>query len=119
MHLRGGQRREGFCRGAPAGLADHSNPAGEWRILHAGSGGGIPCERTDCVPARVERPAAMPIVKRTLDIVITLLLAPVWLFALVVVALLVRWKLGSPVFFRQARPGLGGRPFQMIKFRSM
>ena len=61
----------------------------------------------------------MPIVKRTLDIVITLLLAPVWLFALAVVAFLVRWKLGAPVFFRQPRPGLGGRPFQMIKFRSM
>ncbi|MBC7617811.1 MAG: sugar transferase [Candidatus Saccharibacteria bacterium] len=31
----------------------------------------------------------------------------------------VRRKLGSPVFFRQARPGLHGRPFEMIKFRTM
>lgn len=42
-------------------------------------------------------------------------LAPV--FALI--ALLVRWKLGSPVFFRQERPGLHGRPFRIVKFRTM
>ncbi|MDP3674472.1 MAG: sugar transferase [Novosphingobium sp.] len=57
--------------------------------------------------------------KRALDLTLTLpavlLLAPV----LVVVALLVRLKLGSPVLFRQRRPGLGGRPFEMIKFRTM
>ena len=32
---------------------------------------------------------------------------------------LVRRKLGSPVFFRQTRPGLHGRPFEMVKFRTM
>jgi lipopolysaccharide/colanic/teichoic acid biosynthesis glycosyltransferase len=31
----------------------------------------------------------------------------------------VRRRLGSPVFFRQIRPGLNGQPFQMVKFRSM
>ncbi len=31
----------------------------------------------------------------------------------------VRRKLGSPIFFRQTRPGLNGKPFNMIKFRSM
>lgn len=35
------------------------------------------------------------------------------------VALLVRRRLGSPVLFRQPRPGLGGRPFEMVKFRTM
>jgi lipopolysaccharide/colanic/teichoic acid biosynthesis glycosyltransferase len=34
-------------------------------------------------------------------------------------AVAVRWSLGSPVFFRQVRPGLHGRPFVMIKFRTM
>jgi lipopolysaccharide/colanic/teichoic acid biosynthesis glycosyltransferase len=34
-------------------------------------------------------------------------------------ALAVRWKLGSPVFFRQERPGLGGRIFGLVKFRTM
>ena len=32
---------------------------------------------------------------------------------------LVRNKLGSPVFFRQVRPGMHGKPFEMIKFRTM
>ncbi|MFQ3787482.1 sugar transferase [Halomonas sp. A29] len=57
--------------------------------------------------------------KRLFDIVVALialaLLAPLML----VVALLVRLKLGSPVLFRQTRPGLHGRPFEMIKFRTM
>lgn len=34
-------------------------------------------------------------------------------------AVAIRITMGSPVFFRQARPGLGGRPFTMIKFRTM
>jgi lipopolysaccharide/colanic/teichoic acid biosynthesis glycosyltransferase len=38
---------------------------------------------------------------------------------LLVVAILVRLKLGSPVLFIQERPGLRGRPFRMIKFRTM
>jgi lipopolysaccharide/colanic/teichoic acid biosynthesis glycosyltransferase len=57
--------------------------------------------------------------KRIFDLLITLpalvLLSPV----LLVVALLVRLKLGQPVLFRQQRPGLGGRPFEMVKFRTM
>lgn len=38
---------------------------------------------------------------------------------LMLLAWLVRRKLGSPVFFRQLRPGLNGRPFAMVKFRTM
>ena len=38
---------------------------------------------------------------------------------LLVVAVLVRFKLGSPVVFCQTRPGLGARPFNMYKFRTM
>ena len=38
---------------------------------------------------------------------------------LLVLTLLVRRKLGRPAFFRQTRPGLHGRPFQMVKFRTM
>ena len=44
-----------------------------------------------------------------------LLLAPL----LVAVALLVRWRLGAPVLFRQQRPGYRGRPFWLLKFRTM
>lgn len=57
--------------------------------------------------------------KRVIDIVGALagliLLAPI----IVAVAILVRWKLGSPVLFSQDRPGLEGRIFRMYKFRSM
>lgn len=34
-------------------------------------------------------------------------------------ALLVQWRLGSPVLFRQERPGLKSRPFTILKFRTM
>lgn len=44
-----------------------------------------------------------------------LLLSPV----IVIVAWQVHRKLGSPVFFRQTRPGLHGKPFEMVKFRTM
>ena len=57
--------------------------------------------------------------KRVLDVVIAstalLLLSPVYFF----VAYKVRKNLGSPVLFRQVRPGLHGKSFEMIKFRSM
>jgi len=57
--------------------------------------------------------------KRLFDIVSAtvglLLLAPV----ILIVAWQVKNKLGSPVFFRQTRPGLDGKPFEMIKFRTM
>ncbi|MEH7336801.1 sugar transferase [Neobacillus drentensis] len=38
---------------------------------------------------------------------------------LLLVAALVRWKLGSPVLFKQKRPGLNGKPFFVYKFRTM
>ena len=57
--------------------------------------------------------------KRLFDLAFTvpalLLLSPV----MAAVAVLVRLKLGSPVLFRQQRPGIGGRPFILLKFRTM
>ena len=48
------------------------------------------------------------------------LLALLLLFPLLLlVALLVRWRLGYPVLFRQQRPGYRGRPFWLLKFRTM
>ena len=38
---------------------------------------------------------------------------------LLVIGLAVRLRMGSPVLFRQTRPGLGGRPFELLKFRTM
>jgi lipopolysaccharide/colanic/teichoic acid biosynthesis glycosyltransferase len=58
-------------------------------------------------------------VKRLVDVVaagsVLLLTAPLQL----VVAALVRRNLGSPVLFRQQRPGLYGKPFTLVKFRTM
>lgn len=57
--------------------------------------------------------------KRLLDIVIAsialVLLSPLYFY----VAYKVKKNLGSPVLFRQVRPGLYGKPFEMIKFRTM
>jgi len=57
--------------------------------------------------------------KRAIDIVVAcsclVFLGPIMLF----VAVLIRRKLGRPVLFRQTRPGLDGRPFEMLKFRTM
>ena len=57
--------------------------------------------------------------KRLFDIAVSFcalaLLSPI----LIVVGLLVRIRLGSPVLFRQVRPGLHGKPFTLVKFRTM
>ncbi len=57
--------------------------------------------------------------KRVLDLAIVVLAAPLWVPLFAVVAVLVRCKLGSPVLFRQARPGRGAKTFEIIKFRTM
>lgn len=58
-------------------------------------------------------------IKRLLDVTIAstalILLSPVYF----IVARKVKKNLGSPVLFRQVRPGLHGKPFEMIKFRTM
>lgn len=58
-------------------------------------------------------------IKRLLDIIIAsialILLSPLYAF----VSYKVKKNLGSPVLFRQVRPGLHGKPFEMIKFRTM
>jgi len=58
-------------------------------------------------------------VKRTFDLVVATLLLAVALLPMAVIALLVAHRLGSPVLFRQTRPGRHGRPFDLIKFRTM
>ena len=57
--------------------------------------------------------------KRGFDIGLALLAMVLFSPILLVVAVLVRLKLGSPVLFRQLRPGRNGQPFRMVKFRSM
>ncbi|MFN4289403.1 MAG: sugar transferase [Permianibacter sp.] len=57
--------------------------------------------------------------KRAFDLLLTIpaivILAPIFLLLFI----MIRFKLGSPVLFKQQRPGLHGRPFIMYKFRTM
>ena len=57
--------------------------------------------------------------KRIFDLLLVVLSSLFWAPLLLLIALLVRWKLGRPVFFRQNRPGLAGGVFRLIKFRTM
>ena len=57
--------------------------------------------------------------KRALDLLVLAATAPLWGPTLLIVAALVRLRLGSPVLFAQLRPGLNGKPFRLYKFRTM
>lgn len=57
--------------------------------------------------------------KRIFDILVSAIALATLLPVIVVVALIIRRKLGYPLLFRQVRPGKDGRPFEMIKFRTM
>ena len=79
-------------------------------------------------PARSQEPCAIPIApapvgyaisKRALDLVASLLGLAVAAPAMLAIAAAVRIETPGPIFFRQIRLGLGGRPFTLLKFRSM
>ncbi len=57
--------------------------------------------------------------KRLFDFFSSLLALLIFSPLLLLLVILIRRKLGSPVFFTQTRPGRDGRPFRMIKFRTM
>ena len=77
--------------------------------------------------APVSRPAVSPVAhswyrrsgKRLFDVVVGTAMFLVLLPLMTVTAALVACFLGRPVFFRQARPGKDGKPFEMVKFRTM
>jgi sugar transferase EpsL len=64
-------------------------------------------------------PKGVPLSKRIFDLLLTvpgfLVLSP----ALLLLAILVRIRMGAPVLFTQQRPGMEGKPFAMYKFRTM
>ena len=64
-------------------------------------------------------PPGIPLTKRLFDLLLAALLLVLLSPLLAAIAMLVWRKLGRPVLFRQPRAGYGGRPFSVIKFRSM
>jgi sugar transferase EpsL len=64
-------------------------------------------------------PAGVPLEKRLLDLLLAvlglILISPI----LILIAVLIRWRLGRPVLFRQIRPGYKGQLFAVYKFRTM
>ena len=69
----------------------------------------------EALPAETMSSFAKRILDFTSAAVGTVLLSPLML----AIAILVRSRMGSPVLFRQKRPGYHGRPFTMVKFRTM
>jgi len=59
------------------------------------------------------------VIKRLCDIAASTIGLLVFAPVIALVAFQISRKLGSPIFFRQVRPGKDGKPFQMIKFRTM
>jgi len=57
--------------------------------------------------------------KRLIDIMVALLAFFVLLLPIILLACLVAFKIGRPIYFSQIRPGLYGKPFRIIKFRTM
>lgn len=61
----------------------------------------------------------MKVFKRVLDLTLASIALIVLLPLLVLLAFLIQFKLGVPILFRQQRPGLHGKPFVLLKFRTM
>lgn len=57
--------------------------------------------------------------KRLFDLFVASLALFIFFIPSLILALMIRWRLGSPIFFYQTRPGKNGRPFSMVKFRTM
>lgn len=58
-------------------------------------------------------------IKRLFDIIFSIIFLSFFLWLYIIVAILVKKKLGSPIIFKQLRPGFKGKIFTMYKFRSM
>jgi len=57
--------------------------------------------------------------KRIFDIVVSIVLLITFLIPIIITSLLICLNLGSPIIFKQKRPGLHGKPFYIYKFRTM
>ncbi|MDN3019273.1 sugar transferase [Paenibacillus sp. BSR1-1] len=57
--------------------------------------------------------------KRIFDFILSILIIIIFSPVIILLSILVRLKLGSPILFKQERPGLNGKPFLIYKFRTM
>ncbi|MGG4489215.1 sugar transferase [Metabacillus idriensis] len=57
--------------------------------------------------------------KKIFDITLAFFALIILFIAIIVIAILVKYKIGSPVIFKQVRPGLNKKPFSLYKFRTM
>lgn len=67
----------------------------------------------------MKKSGVQSVMKRSMDLVVSIAMLIAFSPVILVIALFVRWKLGSPVLFAQERPGLGGKMFLLYKFRTM
>jgi len=57
--------------------------------------------------------------KRIMDVMVALILLPLLSPVFLIVSVCIRFRMGTPILFRQQRPGLNGDPFYVYKFRTM
>lgn len=82
--------------------------------------GAVWCRKRSATFAIAPRTATLdPVSKRIMDVVLTLFTAPVWLAAMLITAGVLALELQGNPFFLQQRIGLHGRPFTMVKLRTM
>ncbi len=82
--------------------------------------GPVPSRAAPRPPTAASRRRPVPLlIKRVMDVAVSLLALVLVSPLLAVAALLIRVRMGSPVFFRQQRPGLKGKPFSVLKLRTL
>jgi len=60
-----------------------------------------------------------PIIKRLIDVILSTIIIVIFSPLILMVSMLIWFSDGRPIFFSHERPGLDGKPFKLIKFRSM
>jgi lipopolysaccharide/colanic/teichoic acid biosynthesis glycosyltransferase len=90
--------------------AVYSQPISQTETSRAFSGEAESCEKSS---------AKIPSWKRILDITCVVLSLPVWLPIMIVIAVWIKLISSGPILFRQERIGFRGKPFVMLKFRTM
>jgi lipopolysaccharide/colanic/teichoic acid biosynthesis glycosyltransferase len=76
-------------------------------------------DRTDDKPSEDFAAPPMPLGKRVFDIAFAIVALLIFLPVLLACAVAVKWESDGPIFFRQRRLGHGGKPFYILKFRTM